>query len=266
MQMPGPEDRSGQQSTGIEATDLWITPDWTPQPGIRALTTTRQGGSSQGVYQTFNLAEHVGDDGARVAENRRRLMTRSGCGHIQWLNQVHGVDVVRARPGLDLPTQEADALWTDEAGIGIAVLTADCLPVVIAAHTAGVVAVAHAGWRGLIAGVLEATLAALPCGSEDCVAWLGPAIGPRAYEVGDDVAEAVAGLGVAAEGCLSPGRMRGKYWLDLFALARQRLLGAGVAEVFSQQICTFETPDLYSYRRDGLTGRMATLAWLESSV
>jgi YfiH family protein len=266
MQMAGPEGRLSGRAAEAAATAPWILPDWTAQPGIRALTTTRQGGVSQGVYQSFNLAQHVGDDRARVAENRRRLMMRSGCRSIQWLNQVHGVRVVRAGPGLDAATPEADGLWTDEPGIGIAVLTADCLPVVIAAQAAGVVAVAHAGWRGLIAGVLEATLAELPCGSAACVAWLGPAIGPRAYEVGDDVAAAVAGLGSVAQRSLSPGRIPGKYWLDLFALARQRLLAAGVAEVFSQQIFTFETPEFYSYRRDGLTGRMATLAWLEPTV
>ncbi|MCB1686393.1 MAG: peptidoglycan editing factor PgeF [Pseudomonadales bacterium] len=261
--MTGPDGRSSGQPLEETASRSWITPDWTAQPGIRALTTTRAGGVSQGVYQGLNLAEHVGDDPASVAENRRRLISGSGCRSIQWLNQVHGVQVLRARPGLNRAIPEADGLWTDEPGIGIAVLTADCLPVVIAAQAAGVVAVAHAGWRGLIAGVLEATLAELPCTAADCVAWLGPAIGPRAYEVGDDVATAVAGLGSMAQRSLSPGCRPGKYWLDLFALARQRLLGAGVAEVFSQQICTFASPELYSYRRDGLTGRMATLAWLE---
>lgn len=244
----------------------WITPDWPAQPGIRALTTTRHGGVSQGVYRSLNLAGHVGDEPARVAENRRRLSTRSGCRHIQWLDQVHGVRVVRARPGLEQGTPEADGLWTDEPGIGIAVLTADCLPVVFAAPAAGVVAVAHAGWRGLTGGVLEATLAELPCAAADCVAWLGPAIGPRAYEVGEDVAAVVTGLGALAATSLSAGQKEGKYWLDLFELARQRLLRAGVADVFSQRLCTSASPELYSYRRDGVTGRMATLAWLEPSA
>lgn len=256
----------------------WHRADWPLAGQIGALTTTREGGVSEGPYQGLNLALHVGDSPERVSENRRRLLAATGCERIQWLAQVHGTRVVKA--GLPAPAgapagapeavpagtpagvPEADAVWTDEPGLGIAVLTADCLPVVIGARGGGLVAVAHAGWRGLVDGVLEATVRALPCAPSDCIAWLGPAIGPGAYEVGADVAERVRVLDGVAEAALLPGRVSGKYRLNLFLAARLLLRRAGVTEVHGKDLCTHSDTGLYSYRRDGATGRMATVAWL----
>lgn len=245
--------------------DAWIAPAWPLGDRVRAVTTTRSGGVSDGVYAGFNLAAHVGDAASSVAENRRRLQAVTGCRHIQWLEQVHGCAVFRAGGAPTLVPPRADAVWTRERGLGIAVLTADCLPVVIADRSGTLIAVAHAGWRGLVGGVITATLADLPVAASDCVAWLGPAIGPDAYEVGDDVAQAVDSLGECARGVLRPGKAPGKYWLDLFLLGRRQLLAAGVAEIYGEEVCTVGNPLLYSYRRDGLTGRMASLAWLPES-
>ena len=242
--------------------ERWIRPPRPLGDRVRVLTTTREGGVSGGVYAGFNLADHVGDDAAAVAENRRRLAAITGVRNLHWLDQVHGCDVVRVSGAPDAVPPRADAVWTQERGLGIAVLTADCLPVVIAERSGALIAVAHAGWRGLVGGVLAATVAQLPVAASECVAWLGPAIGPAAYEVGGDVAETVQALGPHAEGVLHPGKAPGKFWFDLFLLARRELQRAGVGEVLSDQICTVENTALYSYRRDGLTGRMATVAWL----
>lgn len=237
-------------------------PHWALKAAVGAGTTTRAGGVSRGPYATLNLAGHVGDDPAAVAENRARLREYLGCRDIQWLDQVHGTTVVRANGATVVdPPPSADAAWTTEPGLGLAVLTADCLPVVVAARDGSVVGIAHAGWRGLVGGILVELLAALPCQPGVLAAWLGPAISRDAYEIGEDVAVQVRNL-EAASGCLWPGSLPGKYHLDLFRLAENQLRLAGVGEVYSSGVCVSDEPSTYSYRRDGVTGRMATVCWI----
>jgi YfiH family protein len=239
----------------------WPTPNraaW--PPGVRALTTTR--GASGGFG--FNLGDHVGDDPARVLERRRLLVERTGVSAIQWLRQVHGTRCVEATPtSVAAPVPEADAAWTRTRGLGIAVLTADCVPVVVAARDGSAVGVAHGGWRGLVGGVVAAMLDAMPVDASDAVAWIGPAIGPDAYEVGEDVAAAVRTMPhPEAAGALLAGRRPGRYQLDLFALTRALLERAGVGSIATGAQCTFTDARFYSFRGEGDTGRMATLAWL----
>lgn len=240
----------------------WIEADWPAPPGVRAVSTLRLGGVSQGAYDSLNLAAHVGDAPARVAANRRRLRESLALpAEPFWLNQTHGLAVAQARRESGLPP-EADASFSGEAGVVCAVMTADCLPVLFCDRAGTQVAAAHAGWRGLAAGVLEATLAAL--GGGDWMAWLGPAIGPQAFEVGPPVRQAF--LERLGEDGQAAFRQTGEnHWLaDLCALARIRLARAGVNEVYGGGHCTYADPGcFFSYRRDGQTGRMATLIWRE---
>jgi polyphenol oxidase len=188
-----------------------------------------------------------------------------GLGPVQWLTQVHGSHWLEAGADTVGTAPEADAAWTRQRNLGLAVLTADCVPVVICDRAATVVAVAHGGWRGLVGGVLGNLVAALPARPRDLVAWLGPAIGPLAYEVGKDVADAVSALPdgrALAAACLQPAAAAGKHYLDLFALSEGLLAASGVSAVTTERLCTFSDRRFYSYRRDGSTGRMATLAWL----
>jgi YfiH family protein len=213
----------------------------------------------------FNLARHVADDAAAVTANRRALAAATGVTEIQWLEQVHGVGCVEAGRGSVSRAPAADAVWTRETGLGVAVLTADCVPIVLGHRAGDLVGVAHGGWRGLLGGVLEALLAALPAPSTDFVAWLGPAIGGASYEVGADVAEAVAGhpLGkLLTTRCLRPASRPVHWWLDLFEVAALLLTQQGVAVMATPRLDTFTDPRFYSFRREGATGRMATLAWL----
>ncbi|NVK39740.1 MAG: peptidoglycan editing factor PgeF [Oceanospirillaceae bacterium] len=238
-----------------------IRPDWPLPSRVRACVSTRDGGVSAGVFAGLNLGDHVGDDPAAVAENRRRLVAELGLDKpAQWLRQVHGTEVIEARA--DGQVRQADACWSDQPGQACIVMTADCLPTFFTDGER--VAVAHAGWRGLVAGVLERTLSVFADPSRvHC--WLGPAIGPTAFEVGDEVraqfcaADAgAAGAFVAREG--HPG----KWFADLYRLARLRLDATGVASVSGGEYCTFSDPErFYSYRRDGETGRMASVIWLE---
>lgn len=243
--------------------DAWHVPTWPLTRRVGALTTVRTGGESRGAFAAFNLARHVGDSSAAVAANRARLCDELGLARIQWLNQVHGTRCLHATPDTVASVPEADAAWTRERRLALAVLTADCLPVVVADRGGAVVGIAHAGWRGLVHGVLESLVAALPVAPDELVAWIGPGIGARAYEVGEDVAGPVADLVPADEAAvLSPGARPGKHQLDLAALAGVLLARSGVPAVFTEGLCTYEDPRFYSYRRDGTTGRMATLAWL----
>jgi YfiH family protein len=246
--------------------DHWIAANW--PAGAQALTTTRQGGVSRGGYAGMNLAAHVGDAGVAVARNRELLNASIGIDRIQWLDQVHGTDVVHVDTTTASSTPEADAAWTTRPGIALAVLTADCVPVVFSHCSASVIAVAHAGWRGLVAGVLANVLRALPDGPDQYRTWIGPAIGVDAYQVGQEVADAVRGMtdvGRLAERCLHASLgPSGKYQLDLAELAAMQLDYLGVAEVWCERICTFDDKRFFSYRRDGTTGRMATLVWLGS--
>ena len=235
----------------------WLSPDWPAPATVRALSTTRNGGCSGGAWTSMNLGEHCGDEAADVRRNRQRL-ARVLPAAPQWLNQVHGNRVAR-HPGRVGDAPEADALVAFEAGRVCAVLTADCLPVAICDRAGSRVAVAHAGWRGLAAGVLEATVDALDCDPANLMAWLGPAIGPEVYEVGAEVATAFPD---EFEQSFAP---RGDRWLlDLYATARLKLSAAGVRAVCGGGYCTFSEPGrFFSFRRDRVTGRMATLVWLE---
>ncbi|MFW6092468.1 MAG: peptidoglycan editing factor PgeF [Pseudomonadota bacterium] len=233
----------------------------------RALTTTRASvGASRGPFARFNLAHGCGDEPGAVEANRRSLEAATSVRRIQWLRQVHGARCVEAAARAAAEAPEADAAWTREPGVGVAVLTADCVPVAVADRGGSVVGVAHGGWRGLVGGVIASLVAALPVPPEELVAWLGPAIGPDAYEVGDEVLAAVAAL-PDGDGLLRRCARRDgdaeKPRLDLLALSDHLLRAAGVTTVLGGHWCSHGDARFYSYRRDGTTGRMATVAWLE---
>ncbi|WP_024328703.1 peptidoglycan editing factor PgeF [Thioalkalivibrio sp. ALR17-21] len=247
-----------------------ITPDWPAAPAVGALQTTRAGGISEGVWASLNLALHTGDDPQRVAGNRRRLAQAVAArgvpdAELHWPAQVHGTRVVRAEElaAADAPV-EADAVMTTRPDRVCAVQTADCLPVLFAGTGGEAVAAAHAGWRGLVDGVLEATLAALREARPQAAwhAWLGPAIGPDAFEVGTEVRDRFLAVQPHMAGAFRPAARDGHWLADLAALARDRLQRAGVA-VHGGGECTFSDPDrFFSYRRDGTTGRQASLLWI----
>lgn len=240
-----------------------IVPAWSLPANVRAAVTTRVGGISEPPYDTLNLGDHVGDDAAAVAANRSRVATsmRLRPESVGWVRQVHGKDVA-ALPGE--AGGEADASWTRDPGVACAILTADCLPVLFCAGDGSQVAAAHAGWRGLASGVLEATLSTFQSVDEVSV-WLGPAIGPDAFEVGSEVFQAFVDNDDSAVSAFrhSPERP-GHYLADLYTLARLRLCQAGIqaAQIHGGGFCTFRDRErFYSYRRDGQTGRMASLIW-----
>lgn len=241
-----------------------IRADWPAPACVQAVVTTRSGGVSGGPYASLNLAQHVDDDPSAVRRNRQLLRAALALpSDPVWLQQVHGTVVVEA--GAASTGVTADAAWTGTAGVVCAVLTADCLPVLFCNRPGTHVAVAHAGWRGLAGGVLEATVAALVAAgasADSLLAWLGPAIGPENYEVGADVRDALLRVDPAAEAAFrvhGPGHWR----LDLYAAARLRLSRVGVIAVSGGDYCTVADPGrFYSYRRDRVTGRQATLVWL----
>jgi len=236
-----------------------IVPDWPAPPNVRALSTTRGGGCGVGPYESLNLGDHVGDDPAAVAANRD-LLGRYMPVAPQWLNQVHGVRCIDADACDDVI--EADASFSRNGRRACVVLTADCLPLLFCDEEGGVVAAAHAGWRGLAAGVIEATVAAMQVPGRRLLVWLGPAIGPRAFEVGDEVRAIFASTNTGAAGAFV-AHGDGKWLCDLHALARQRLMRLGIERIYADASCTFSDPArFFSYRRDGITGRMATAIWL----
>lgn len=241
----------------------WLRPDWTA-PGVGALMTTRAGGVSRGAFDSMNLKPGLGDDDAAVAANQARLAQAIGALPV-WLDQVHGRDVLRLREGQGGAC--ADASVSTEPGVACVVQVADCLPVLFAAPQARGVAAAHAGWRGLAAGVLEVTLAALceatGCAPHELQAWLGACIGPRRFEVGADVLAAF-GADPAHAGPRFEPHAGGKWLADLPGLARDRLAAAGVRHVSGGRWCTVEDESrFFSFRRDRRTGRMAAAVWLE---
>ncbi len=248
----------------LEAKDL-IFPDWPAPPGVKAFFTTRAGGVSIGAYASMNLGAHVGDSPQNVAENRRRLHEALPATPV-WLNQVHSVNVVLAE-AVQAPhgnTVAADGAVTARAHVPCAVMVADCLPVLLCTEDGSRVGAAHAGWRGLRSGLLERTVEAMVANPARIMAWLGPAIGPNAFEVGLDVVEAFAPASVEDASAFRPitGR-HDKYHADIYALARQRLHRAGVQNIYGGQFCTVGDPArFFSYRRDGKTGRMAGLIWI----
>jgi YfiH family protein len=241
----------------------WLYP--TVPAGVVAVSTTRAGGVSKGRYAGLNLGSHVGDVPEAVAQNRALLVRGLGCSSIQWLTQVHGTQCLGVSRASAHSTPEADAGWTTQPGVAVAVLTADCVPVVFAAKDGSAVAVAHAGWRGLAAGVLGATLRAMPVPASAQVAWIGPAIGVARYEVGEDVLRAASLALPGAESYFTLGGAAGKYQFDLVGLTHHELRRLGIDDVSGAEICCASDERFYSYRRDGVTGRMATLAWLSDS-
>ena len=239
----------------------WLDADWPAPPGACALVTTRHGlGISQAPFDEFNLGARCGDEAEAVAENRRQLESALRLPSApRWLKQVHGIDV-SIDPGFDEP--EADAAVTAMPGVVLAILTADCLPVVFAAKDGSEIGAAHAGWRGLAAGVLEATVAAMATTPRDIVAWLGPAAGPQAYEIGEEVFDTFVARDRRAETAFAATRP-GHWKVDLYTLAKQRLADAGVAGVHGGGLCTISDPArFFSHRRDRRSGRIATLAWI----
>lgn len=240
-----------------------IIPDWPAPRAVRAACSTREGGVSTGLHAGLNLGRSSGNEPAVVAENRRLLAEHLHLPRApEWLRQVHGTRVVE-QPYLPAEP-EADAAFTTQAGIVCCVQAADCLPVLFCDDDATVVAAAHAGWRGLCGGVLESTVAALPVEAGRVMAWLGPAIGPEAFEVGEEVREAFIAADPAAAACFRAGDAPGKHYGDLFALARQRLARAGITRVYGGGISTHADPArFYSFRRDGICGRMAALIWID---
>ncbi len=263
----------------------WIVPDWPAPARVRSLITTRQGGVSAAPYASLNLGDHVGDDPLAVATNRHRLghsLPAAPC----WLQQVHGTTVVEAAAGAaaaQVPT--ADGVFSRTAGVVCAVLTADCLPVLFCDRSGTVVAAAHAGWRGLQAGILERTVGAMAVPGEQLLACFGPAIGPQAFEVGDEVraafvdADQAAGAAfeaVSSKNCSdvctertvlraadATGKPAGGWLADIYLLARLSLRRVGVEAIYGGGYCTAQqTGRFFSYRRDRVTGRMASLIWL----
>jgi YfiH family protein len=254
------------------AARAWIEADWPAPTGVRALTTLRQGlGVSQPPFDSLNLGARCGDAADAVADNRRQLAAALALPTPpRWLRQVHGIDVA-IEPDYDEP--EADAAVTRTPGVVLAILTADCLPVVFAAQDGSEIAAAHAGWPGLSAGMLEATVAAMRTAPEALQAWIGPAAGPARYEIGAEVRERFLDHDARAAAAFVPTRA-GHWLVDLFAIARMRLVAAGLdpAQVHGGGLCTLSDPArFFSHRRSTLageagSGRMATLAWIKPSA
>lgn len=236
----------------------WLTPHWPAPEWVRTCVTTRAGGVSAAPYDSFNLAAHVEDDPVAVAKNRQRLLSQLGC-RPAWLQQVHGIAVAQADPENVI---EADASWTATPGVACAVMTADCLPALFCDRTGTRVAAAHAGWRGLANGVLEATLDALAAEPEDTLVWLGPAIGPQTFEVGAEVREAFVSQHDQAASAFIPSANAGRFMADIYQLARIRLAARGINAVYGGGFCTVSDSRFYSYRRSAQTGRFASLIWL----
>ena len=239
-----------------------INPHWPAHARVRAFSTTRSGGVSIDSWESLNLGINCGDSPLSVAENARRVEEKLPSA-AKWLNQVHGTTCIQ-HDGIIGLRPNADAIFTDQSDRVCAILSADCLPVLLSDVHGRQVAAAHAGWKGLSAGVLTSTVESLESSPRDLMAWLGPCIGKSSYEVGDDVRQAFINLDPMSEAAF---HRQGKSWLaDLALLARQQLEKSGVRQVFGGEFCTWSIPDrFFSYRRDGITGRMATLIWLDQS-
>lgn len=238
-----------------------FVPDWAAPANVKALQTTRNGGCSREQWASFNVGDHVGDDPAAVAANRQALRATLP-GEPRWLRQVHGIVAVDA--GQEAKIRVADAAFARRPGTVCAVMTADCLPVLLCDRRGSVVAAAHAGWRGLLGGVLESAVAAMAAAPGELLAWLGPAIGPRCFEVGTEVRDAFITRNPSAiTAFMATGQ--DKWLCDIYLLARQRLDQLGVGAISGGGACTFSEFERYfSYRRERTTGRMASLIWLDS--
>lgn len=237
-----------------------ITPDWPAPPCVRACVTARAGGVSTGPYASLNLAAHVGDDPDNVRENRSRVRKALAMpSEPVWLSQVHGTTVVEAHSVQGVTS--ADGSTTQIGGIVCAVLTADCLPVLLCNRAGTQVAALHAGWRGLAGGIIESGVTKLGSPGADLLAWLGPAIGPDAFEVGDEVREQFVTHDARASAAFRPAG--GRWFADIYALARLRLGALGVDAVYGGNFCTVSESRFFSYRRDRECGRIAALIWLD---
>lgn len=241
----------------------WITPDWPAPCNVKALFTTRSGGVSNEPYASFNLGDHVGDDPLAVEQNRG-LLRRFLPGEPKWLKQIHGTGSVNVDAYDCTTPTEGDAAFSRHPGNVCAVLVADCLPILLCDRGGSAVGVIHAGWRGLAGGVIEHTVSAIGAVDSSIMAWLGPAIGPNHFEVGEEVRQAfIKHDRKAALAFLPHPGNNDKWFADLFLLARQRLADAGVTGIYGGGECTYGDPvRFFSYRRDGQTGRMAGLIWL----
>ena len=255
-------------STPAFASITTLVPDWAVSSHVTVFTTTRLGGVSQAPYDSLNLGLHVNDEPTAVEENRRRMNDSFALpSNPQWLNQTHSADVISLPATSTTPSVHcADGAWTDTVDTVLAVLTADCLPVVIADSAGSSVAVIHAGWRGLSAGILDNALAAFDSKAE-LHAWMGPAIGASAFEVGEDVLEAFIGRNSQHQSSFIPRDTKGKYLADIYGLARAELTARGNITVTGGDYCTYSQANwFHSYRRDGIkTGRMATVAWISKA-
>jgi len=244
----------------------WLVPEWPAPSNVRAVCTTREGGVSQGRYESLNLGDHVGDEPSHVAENRNRLRAAIGARPV-FLQQVHGTGVVEldAAAGAMNDGTAADGCTAVAEGVACTIMVADCLPVLFTDEAGHRVAAAHAGWRGLAGGVLEQTARSFDRAS-GVIAWLGPCIGPKAFEVGPEVKAAFEAHAPEAASCFRPAPAPGKWLADLPGLARQRLRAAGVESIHgndgSDPWCTVGNPSrFFSHRRDGISGRFAALVW-----
>ena len=246
--------------------NLVLRPDWPAPRKVRALCTTRKGGVSRPPWSSLNLGVHVGDNPEHVDQNRQKLAQFNGvdANRIGWLNQVHGTRVVELTADNAGACPDADASFTRQAGVACAILTADCLPVIVADRQGNVVGAAHAGWRSLCGGVLENLIDAMAVDPSELVAWFGPAIGPQNFEVGPEVRAAFVNALVESAGAFTErGARPGHFFADIYKLARLRLNRAGVSTPGGGSLCTvYDEEWFYSYRRDGQTGRMATLIWM----
>jgi YfiH family protein len=249
-----------------------LIPNWSAPPQIGAFCTTRAGGISKAPFDSLNLGRYVNDETLAVSENRARVRALLPA-EPAWLKQVHGTRVWDADFAHPEAIIEADAAVTTKTNIVLTVMAADCLPVLISSPDGGVIGAAHAGWRGLVEGVLENTVDAMqakigPSDAGQYLAWLGPAIGPRAFEVGEEVRAAFHehaqkhALPSPAEAFIAIDNKTGKYWADLYQLARQRLLSKGLTHIYGGEFCTVrDQTDFFSHRRDRLSGRFAAFIW-----
>jgi YfiH family protein len=248
---------------GLRLHPDWIVPEWAAPANVKAFVTTRAGGVSRPPYDTLNVGFSTDDDPEAVRENRARLDAWLPTPP-RWLKQVHGARVLEAQTVQDRP--EADASFTRERGAVCVIQVADCLPVLLTDRSGSVVAAAHAGWRGLASGVIDNTVAAMTrdgTAAEELLSYIGPGIGPSAFEVGNDVREAYVAKDAGAEAAFAP-LAAGKWLANLPALARRALMRCGVNTIHGGDICTYSDPArFYSYRRDRTTGRMAALIWRE---
>lgn len=238
--------------------DSLIIPSWSAPANVHAIQTTRLGGVSLAPYDSLNLGNHVQDNPHHVARNRQLLNSIVPTEPV-WLNQTHGVRVIDA--ALSGCIEDADASFTTNTNVVCVMMTADCLPLLLCDKAGTIVAAVHAGWRSLCGGVIESTINTMPVSASELLAWLGPAIGPDVFEVDADVRAQFIKKDKRAESAFKPV---GDKWLgDLYAIAKQRLHALGVMNVYGETLCTYSNPaQFFSFRRDGETGRMATMIWL----